>query len=219
MRRPLFVIAAALVLAAIHPVAAQSADTYFTSQNQPVILGQVTGMTSHSVGVLTPEGEKIPIEFDSRTVMAAEMPVGTPVRVEFRLLDSGLYLAQRITPLAKGSLTWDALAARFVARKSDPDIARASYSGGGSHARVASLNGDPQANPAPEANALDERQDASMSSTSESGKEAEPMATTSATSYDGQLPSSASELPWVLVTGLLLLIAAGFRWQARRRAS
>src|SRR2546426_10051595 len=109
MRRPLLAIATALAFAAASPCIAHSTDDNVLPGGQPLILGKVSRVTAHSVVVLTRDGESLPIEFDSRTVMVTTMPTGCRVRVEFRLLDSGRYLAQRITPVERGSVAWAAL--------------------------------------------------------------------------------------------------------------
>jgi len=48
-------------------------------------------------------------EFDSRTVMPRDLADGTPVRIDFRLLESGDHFANRITPIQPGSMDWKAV--------------------------------------------------------------------------------------------------------------
>jgi len=71
--------------------------------SQPVILGQVTDATAHSVTVATAKSENMTFELDSRTVAPGNLKSGDHVRIEFRLMDNGTHFAGRITPLMAGS--------------------------------------------------------------------------------------------------------------------
>ncbi len=198
MRRPLLAIATAFTLAAAIPCIAHSNDENGLPAGQPLIFGKVSRITSHSVIVLTRDGESIPIEFDSRTVMSTNMPTGARVRVEFRLLDSGRYLAQRITPLERGSNEWAALSLRQSARSRSrvEGTTPAGYSNGGTDAQGAS----------------DET--ASNSNATEAGTDASV-----ASSEGGKRTSTSSALPMILVIGVLMLVGTLFLRWVRRRAS
>ena len=197
MRRPLLAIATALAFAAASPCIAHSTDDNVLPGGQPLILGKVSRVTAHSVVVLTRDGESLPIEFDSRTVMVTTMPTGCRVRVEFRLLDSGRYLAQRITPVERGSVAWAALDPRRASRNryKTETVVPAVYSNAGTDGQDASTT-DETASNAPE------------------GTDA-----TVASSDGAPQPSTGSALPKVLVVATLML--AGLlllKWVARRRA-
>src|SRR5436309_15281975 len=96
---PAALIALALGLTFAGPSMAKPTDPGILPDLQPVVLGQVTSTNSHTVTVVTGEGETMPFEFDSRTVMPMNMETGTRVRVEFHHLENGMHLARRITPI------------------------------------------------------------------------------------------------------------------------
>ena len=172
MRRLALALASVLAL-----VVAGSASAIVTQpvsavpQIEPVILGEVTGVTAHTVTVRSGTGEEMAFEFDSRTVKPMHLTVGD----EFRLLDSGLHFAQRVTTLEPGSADWNAL----HEQRSMPS----SYN--------------------------EERRENSMQT---SGNEREDE-----NRNNNELPATASELPWVLTVGVLLLAVAAVMWLFRRR--
>jgi hypothetical protein len=206
MRRSLFTLIAVAALACASARPARSSDSAVPSI-QPVILGEVVEMNTHLVSVRATDGEILPLEFDSRTVMSPDMPEGTPVRVTFRLLDNGEHLAQRITPLEKGSLDWDAyenalaLGPQDVAPATD-DADAATMTDDGADATVAtSMDGDVGST-------------STASDTPASPRDADDGAQRNVT-----MPVTASPLPLAFATGLLLLAAAGGLWWLRRRDS
>jgi LPXTG-motif cell wall-anchored protein len=113
MKLKIAAVVAVLALAAAGPSLAQ--QTLESTQMRPLympspaVLGEVVGMTSHSVTVRTAKDEEMVFEFDSRTVMPLTMPPGLRVKVEFHLMDNGMQHAGRITRLEPGSLDWQAL--------------------------------------------------------------------------------------------------------------
>ena len=224
MRRNWIGITAALALIA-SPLAAHAMDRIAMSQNQPVILGEVIGMNSHSVTVRTPAGASMPIEVDSRTMMASNLPAETRVKVEFKLLDSGLYLAQRITPIERGSHDWDELdnqvaMAQQDDQDNDRDLAQASNNGEDEGTRVASMEGDNDHDA--QGDNDHDADDVNKSTTSSTTDNDHSMASNESRTTEAEgskLPATASPLPLAFVTGLLLLVAAGCLWLARRRAS
>lgn len=76
-------------------------------QTVPVVLGEVTGVTSHSATVRTTRGESMTFETDSRTVMPMNLMTGRRVKVEFRLMENGNHHAGRVTVIEPGSKDWD----------------------------------------------------------------------------------------------------------------
>src|SRR5436190_19634811 len=195
MRRPLLAIATVLAFVLASPCIAHSADDNGMSGGQPLILGKVTHMTSHSIVVLTRDGESLPIEFDSRTVMTTTMPTGCRVRVEFRLLDNGRYLAQRITPLERGSEAWAALDSRRASR---------------SHSK---LQGTLPAVYGTEAQDVKTDQTASNASESVTEGEADASVASSDTATQRSMPSA---LPVFLGAGLLLIVGVLLLRRVRR---
>ena len=75
----------------------------------PVILGEVTDATEHSVTLNTARGEHMTFETDSRSVMPINLASGARVKIEFHLMDNGMNHAGRITTLQPGSTEWTRL--------------------------------------------------------------------------------------------------------------
>lgn len=73
----------------------------------PLVLGEVTDVTSHSVTVRTTRGELMKFETDSRTVMPMNLMIGRRVNVEFHLMENGSHHAGRITMIEPGSADWE----------------------------------------------------------------------------------------------------------------
>jgi cell division septation protein DedD len=181
-----------------------------------LILGEVVDMNSHVVSVRATDGEILPLEFDSRTVMSANLPAGTPVRVTFRLLDNGVHLAQRITPLEKGSADWEryenelALGSRDdTPVQSEPAVSDA---GRGTDAVVASLDGEPPHEPATQSSG-----DGTTSTPTPQTDPASPPAQDQSGATDQQMPPTASPVPLTFAAGSVLLAGAGLLWWMRRR--
>jgi cobalamin biosynthesis Mg chelatase CobN len=201
MRRPLLAIATAVALATAIPCISQANNANSLPGDQPLIYGKVTRITSHTVVILTREGESLPMEFDSRTVMSTDMPAGCSVRVEFRLLESGRYLAQRVTPLDRSSSAWSALTHRIV-RSRTRTVSPAVY-GGGTQAH--------------ETSSTDEAASSSSVNSSE-GAEGTDASVASASSPESERQAStASAVPVILMVALLILGGAlVLRWVRRR---
>jgi hypothetical protein len=178
-------------------------------QMQPIVLGAVTATTAHTVNVSTTDGEVMTFDFDSRTVKPADLAEGTPVRVEFKMLDSGMHLAQRITPLVQGSHDYDVVMEQRAARVEDE-------------------SGEPAENhevgESAAGRAEDLREQATATHEGENRNDADVQTTTSdvdanaTTSKEGEkMPRTASELPLVLSLGMLLLVVSAGLWLWRRR--
>jgi len=177
---------------------------------QPVILGHVVGTSSHSITVSTPEAERITFEFDSRTVMPRELIEGTPVRVEFHLMDNGIHHAGRITALERGSKDWMRLEEMRTSAAESPDQSMTSE------------------NPSTETTPSD--MSASTTTENHTNEIVSPTTdeNTNATTDEhantetrdenrNQLPQTASEQPWLLALGLAAAaVAVGIG--LRRRA-
>ena len=214
MCRSSIVLIAALVLASARPPAARSSEIVWQPQTPPVILGEVVEVNAHVLSVHATDGEIMPIEFDSRTVMSDGLAARTPVRIEFRLLDNGVHLAQRVTPIERGSFDWETYITRLDARPADEAMA-APLAGTGAlrdgDTRFATAEGEPQAASANEA---------STAPGSESAANSPEAAADTAGSANERtrLPDTASAVPAVLAVGLVLLIGAGALWWGRRSA-
>jgi len=180
---------------------------------QPVILGHVVGATSHSVTVSTPEAERITFEFDSRTVMPRQLVEGTPVRVEFHLMDNGMHHAGRITPLERGSNDWMRLEDRHAAAidNAEEDAER-------ERQEQAATNQEEMNSTAPasDASTTDGTNDNVLLDTN--SKAAEDRAAEN-NENGNQLPQTASEQPWLLLFGTAAaVVAIGLTLRRRARA-
>src|SRR2546423_3341785 len=97
MRTLLFAAACSLVLAAgagAHPL-----RTAFPPSTTPMVSGEVVSATDHSVVLHTDENETMHFIVDSHSVVPELMTPGMRVSVEFRAMENGVFLAQRVVPL------------------------------------------------------------------------------------------------------------------------
>jgi len=231
MRRILLSVSAALALAAAAPLMAvameEGAMTHSAvPQIEPVVLGEVSMSNAHSVTVTTLDHETMPFEFDSRTVMPQDLATGTRVRVEWRMLDSGLHLAQRITPLTRGSKDWDLIENRMAEAdwhenlnaENDENVRPAVYEGENTE------NAPAQSNGVSETEQNGEHHDTDVDKDHDSDRDRDQSSVTTATRDDDDndrhaMADTASDLPLYLGAGLLLLTGAlCLRWMRRRSA-
>lgn len=177
-------------------------------QSQPVILGEVSEVGNHSVTITAPGAEQMTFEFDSRTVMPASLENGERVKVEYRILDSGLHLAQRVTPLTVGSRDWSTLEREMSMVPEDQEgnsgmlVASTATEEKGEqperHEEMSSVTTEQQNNEAPS-----QQQPEQTTSGTENGK-------------PESMPHTASPLPWLLVSAGALLFLGGGLWLVRR---
>jgi LPXTG-motif cell wall-anchored protein len=216
----MFALASALLIVSAGAALADMQPEAAIPQPQPMVIGTVSSTTVHTVSVTTADGEKITFEFDSRTVKPAALAANTPVRVEFRLLDSGLHLAHRITPLEPGAAV-NTLQARATRVQHETRQTTATRQLGQGHevtksddkATARETAANPQTAP---------KDQTAIGSTPEGGKGVAAQVTSTPAGNGGekqQLPQTASELPWVLSIGALLLVASAALWLWRRRAA
>lgn len=99
-------------------------------QTVPLVLGEVTNVTSHSVVVRTTRGETMTFETDSRTVMPTNLVPGRPVKIEFHLMENGTHHAGRITVIETGSKDWDQYEREISAVPSTNQEENETYEGG-----------------------------------------------------------------------------------------
>src|SRR5205085_8989166 len=130
-------------------------------------------------------------EFDSRTVMPAGLENGERVKIEYRILDSGLHLAQRVTPLTVGSRDWTTL---------DREMSMVPQEEGGNGMMVAST--------VPERGEQTERHEQMTSVTNEENETPAQERAEEQTENNNQqggtmqekhenMPRTASQLPWL----------------------
>lgn len=181
---------------------------------EPVILGHVQSTGTHSVSVATSSTETMTFEFDSRTVMPRELADGTPVRIDFRLMDNGDHFANRVTPILPGSKDWNALENARVS--SDPihdrelEAQRTAWNQTypAEDARTNATNGT-----------TDEpiAQNTTPDVTTQDNVLASPTTDSNNNDATDRLPQTASELPLLLAIGGLSLAGAVALAIRRRR--
>jgi len=241
MRRTLAAVTAALALVALGAHGVRAADDEgalmhaAVPQIEPVVLGEVTAVNGHSVTVQTTEGESMPFEYDSRTVMPLNLDSGTRVRIEFHMLDSGLHLAKRITPLTVGSKDWKLMDTRMTESswremQNEAEEREAEQAEAG---RTTAANYEPNEHHDNDALAQNENEHHDAAMTNDHDADDKAKASDAAedradqTQKDAdrdhdrsrEMAATASNLPLVLCAGLLLLaLAGGLRFVRRRNA-
>jgi hypothetical protein len=100
------VTALAATLLSTAPLAHASTDL---APEKPGVVGRVIESHAHAVVLQAAPGETFRLELDSRSVRPDMIHAGDRVRIEFKLLDSGDRLAQRITPIERGTSEWASL--------------------------------------------------------------------------------------------------------------
>ena len=245
MKRVTLAIASMLLMSSMGVAFADTQPQNAVLQVTPVVLGLATGRTAHTVNVRTSTGESMTFEYDSRTVMPLDLDDQTHVRVEFKLTDSGLHLAQRITRVGPGSADWDVIEQHAEAPMSDDDRVvagnRTMDDNEAMNADHHEMNADHHAMDADhhEMNADNHDMNAEHHDMSDADRKDEMRERASSTGGDDRaadaqlasnaghdtddkhekMPSTASELPWVLSLGLLALAGSAWLVMRRRRRS
>lgn len=178
-------------------------------QSQPVILGEVSAVGNHTVSVTAPGEEAMTFEFDSRTMMPTRLESGERVKVEYRILDSGLHLAQRVTPLTHGSTDWVEL---------DRQLSMVPMEDEGSSGTLVATTIPDNDEHAEHNEAISETHGDEAQATSADAKEdrAEEQKEADTNSQEPAMPRTASGLPWLLVSSGLAMFLAGGLWLLRR---
>ncbi len=221
MRRLALTLTSLLALVLAGTTSAQISENTAIPQLQPVILGDVSSVTAHTVTVTTGAGESMAFEFDSRTVKPVNLQEGDPVRIEFRLLDSGLHFAQRVTTLTPGSTDWNALQEQRGTSgmyDQDNDNDRDDTN------RGATMSNREESNESNEPNAsardrAEDRAEAQASGANPNERYENNVKQNGSDNTKQELPATASEMPWLLVAGSLLLAVAGVMFVLRRRTA
>ena len=175
-------------------------------QSQPVILGEVSAVGNHTVSVTAPGEEAMTFEFDSRTMMPTRLENGERVKVEYRILDSGLHLAQRVTPLTHGSTDWAEL---------DRQLSMVPMEDEGSSGTVVGATAPDNDEHAEHNEAISETHEATSADAKEDRAEEQKEAA-NANSQEPTMPRTGSGLPWLLVSSGLAMFLAGGLWLLRR---
>jgi len=80
---------------ALTPIPATDAYVVAT---QPMVAGRVVSVNDHRIVIDTDQGQLVTLEMDSRTLIPSSLRSEMGVRIEYRTMDNGVMLANRITP-------------------------------------------------------------------------------------------------------------------------
>jgi LPXTG-motif cell wall-anchored protein len=190
----------------------------------PLIMGTIVSVDEQNVVVDTHDGSTVSFMIDSRTMMPSNMAAGLPVKVQFKVLDSGSYMAQRFTPVIGeegrelAARHWDLYSTdRYATDMDREDTGTSTYD----RDRDASSGADVD-------------RDASRTDRTENSGELAQVTTDNDANNNGiddsqesnvnsddadRLPQTASTGSWIAVLGVISLAAAGGLSFARRRRS
>ena len=209
---PIFVVAfAATVVTTSAPRAAQSPSTIADYLNRtPTVIGSVTAADDHSVTLSTDSGSPMTFLVDSRSVVPAELPSGTQIRVEFHVLGADAFHAARITPLTGAEI-------RAREEMAQPHLRASSESVEGTPTSMSTTEAEGTA----PAQTIETRptselppRTAAANETSAPGSTVSPQTEPSASEpadqskEESQLPRTASSLPLVGMVGAVALAAS-----------
>ena len=185
----------------------------------PLIVGTIVSVDEQNVVVDTHDGNTVSFMIDSRTMMPSNMAAGLPVKVQFKVLDSGSYMAQRFTPMygeegrELAARHWDLYSTDQYANNTETeDTGTSTYDRDRDAAmnddrdrtesagEVAQVTNDNDANN----NGIDDSQESNVNTTDNDAD---------------RLPQTASTGSWIAVLGVISLAAAGGLSFARRRRS
>ena len=74
-------------------------QTDYLRRLPPTITGTVVSSTQHALVLNSSDGDQVTFDMDSRTMVPQDMTEGRMMRVEFNTMDSGHFLAKRVTPI------------------------------------------------------------------------------------------------------------------------
>ena len=117
-----------LTLTAGPALAAIPNTTDQRNASTPMITGTAMLVNEHQLLVKTEQGEEVLLSLDSRTMVPADLDRGMMMRVEFKYLEDGSRLAERIIPIREGQKTTRELA---YANEREEDQQVAAYASSG----------------------------------------------------------------------------------------
>ena len=213
MKRTMGLFAGILLLAAVPTWADEPVVTQYLHHQPGTITGSVVSSSPNSLVIASDEGGQLTYAIDSRSVTPTDMPAGKRVRVQFRLLDSGAYHAQRVTPLE----AWE-----DVNRPAEP--MRSENQGSSSSTETMTARDQTYLRQESAPVTTTQEQATTQTSSNESYNSTSGNASGSAgnetngttTSEEGRLPTTASSLP---LLALIAFAALGFGtalWVRRR---
>ena len=168
------------------PLEAVPATDAYIVATQPMIAGRVARVNDHMIAIDTDQGHRVALEMDSRTLVPTDLQSGMGVRVEYRTMENGTRLANRIVPIWDYEMNERELANVEMEYTEDAVVAQ----------------NEPSAS------------STTPATSEETAEQGAPVS--SDRDEDRRLPHTASQLPLVALLGLLALGAAGALMMNRR---
>jgi LPXTG-motif cell wall-anchored protein len=91
-------------------LAATPTTTDYRNATTPMITGTASLVNEHQLLIQTEQGEEVLLSLDTRTMVPADLAPGMMMRVQFKYLEDGSRLAERVTPIRNGEKTTRELA-------------------------------------------------------------------------------------------------------------
>jgi len=95
-------IAIMLAMTAGSALAAIPSTTAYLNALQPMLTGKVISVNEHQVVVETEQGEDVVLALDSHSMVPVDLAPGTTGRIEFKVMDDGRKIVNRIIPARGG---------------------------------------------------------------------------------------------------------------------
>lgn len=91
-------------------LAATPTTTDYRNATTPMITGTASLVNEHQLLIQTEQGEEVLLSLDTRTMVPADLAPGMMMRVQFKYLEDGSRLAERVIPIRNGEKTTRELA-------------------------------------------------------------------------------------------------------------
>lgn len=187
----------------------------------PLIVGTVVTLDERNVVVDTHDGNTVAFVIDSRTMMPSNMVAGQPMKVQFRVLESGAYFAQRFTPVL-GEAGRELAARHYDLYSSQDQYASDTYDSRDGMIRDDAYDRDRGTNGSGSRDNVEAGGELARVTDDNDAKNdgIDDATQNSNNASDGdRLPQTASTGSWIVVLGVVSLAAAGGLSFARRRRS
>jgi len=99
-----------LIVMAGAALAATPTTTDYRNATTPMITGTASLVNEHQLLIQTEQGEEVLLSLDTRTMVPADLAPGMMMRVQFKYLEDGSRLAERVIPIRNGEKTTRELA-------------------------------------------------------------------------------------------------------------
>jgi len=91
-------------------LAATPTTTDYRNATTPMITGTASLVNEHQLLIQTEQGEEVLLSLDTRSMVPADLAPGMMMRVQFKYLEDGSRLAERVIPIRNGEKTTRELA-------------------------------------------------------------------------------------------------------------